>query len=989
MKQLVANWVAASPGPCLVLIRLAMTVPVRLMHKFLQLASDDWEKKQQLRAAQGKDRDYRLSVAYDGADVDRAFESLGQLFQEPITQLPLSARSNAIKVLAFRLFARLAGALHLLLRMPRAAFPFRLFGMLTSANPASTAEQLLQTPCCLLDDFSKGFLEQHSTAEALCAAVSKLEALALLCETDVVSIESRHAAARRLLVSRQQTWSYSFTDIAAEHLCRQFHKSQDDMFGAMKKDQKGNLRKKQQRKHKRRAKPPSGKKKGRKAKPDTADAEHRTGGAQRAFFHERLQTASADEWRNRSALFKRANDEFHRLPASEKARYRELGEAATHAGRHGGRRFALGVSGSAPRSRRAGALVPVAKHEQDALALIRSAEQRASNAKRLELAKARAAAVELREVQSQQSLETYGIIDGTDVFAKGSTDEPELTVEPGGGRIQVGQWCPPIGQVCKAALQGDKDAWSGRRFRLASQLAENWQERTMLQMDAKLPPDFSDASTTTLCQKHYMCVCGRASQSSEPEDAWFCHQKMIRLLRPFLTVKRKPKQTTPAGDPEAAPAPQTAKLSVEARKPALRKLLDKSFLVACLHGASAPAPAAAGAPLNKWAAAALGAEDSPQEEVWFHISYCNLQTWMFSFLRLEKMYADPIEDSIGNKVIRLKVPEDLCVQSSIQTFADLKLNRSWSMSFYVIDSTAKPIEDNYVTPNTVDVRLVPESDIPELRVWLGSDAERDARRLENSRKRKRQQSSSAPASKKAGHANVRRVAEHAAESVHTVPVEAMPGIDDAWSGDEEPEKEDDPNDALHELASFIGVAHGPAEASVAAAEPPPKLNNESASSSSLQRPVAAGSELGTSAAKDKAKPKAEANVGKKKLVKEDSILVVHDGILYGSLRYNSRSKTIIAICETDGHGGHGSCRKERTTAPSSKALIQGKSGRPIGFLVHWLLSGKEYKNSGEHVHSFTVSLHERQKARKLFLELEGGRAFSEKAEKAPEPGEPD
>ena len=137
---------------------------------------------------------------------------------------------------------------------------------------------------------------------------------------------------------------------------------------------------------------------------------------------------------------------------SEIARHKELGEAATLAGRHGGQRFASGVSGNARRSVRATALVPVAKHEQDALAVIRRAEQRASNAQRLELAKARAAEVELREIQSQQTLETYGIIDGAQVFAKGSSDEPDLTVEPGRGRIQVGQWCPPIGPLCKARV---------------------------------------------------------------------------------------------------------------------------------------------------------------------------------------------------------------------------------------------------------------------------------------------------------------------------------------------------------------------------------------------------------------------------------------------------------------------------------------------------------------------------------------------------------
>ena len=71
----------------------------------------------------------------------------------------------------------------------------------------------------------------------------------------------------------------------------------------------------------------------------------------------------------------------------------------------------------------------------------------------------------------------------------------------------------------------------------------------------------------------------------------------------------------------------------------------------------------------------------------------------------------------------------------------------------------RPIEENFVTPNTVDVRLVPESDIPVLRVC----------------------------------------AEHAVESV-----EAIPGIDEVWSGDEELQKEDEPNDALQELAAFMG-----------------------------------------------------------------------------------------------------------------------------------------------------------------------------------------
>ena len=445
MKNMVNHWAASNPGPCLVLVRWAMSVPVRLMRRFLHVAGSTWEKQQQLKASRGHSRCFRIAQAHEGEDVATAFSGLSEAFHDAIQALPLSARNNSFKVLAFRLLARLGGAMHQLLRLPRAGFPYRMFSLMLSTDKAEAAEALLRCPPCLLDPGSRGFLSNHRAVDQLCnpTSLAELEALAIMAEIDVVSIETRHAAARRLF-----TWGFNFGDIAAEHLCRQCRRARDDLGQPAKKFRRHSFRK---RKHVPR---PSGKKRGRKAKAP-GHKESRGGGAQRAFYHAQLPLATRAAWRDRRALFADLARRFKSLTPQELKHYEELGKAATISKKHGGPGFLKAAAGRSSRgSNRQEAVVPVSEADRlahEATEQVNKACLRAANAQRLQLSVERAQAVELREYQEKHPFVSYGYgVTDTLAAAAPAGERHGLTPEP--GHLCAAKWAPPL-------VSASKDSW--------------------------------------------------------------------------------------------------------------------------------------------------------------------------------------------------------------------------------------------------------------------------------------------------------------------------------------------------------------------------------------------------------------------------------------------------------------------------------------------------------------------------------------------------
>ena len=442
-RRMVAAWLTSNPSSCLVILRLAMRVSVKLMRTFLHVAGENWEKQQQLKSLRGQPRTFRVVEAAGGGDVADAFDCLKEALRGPILALPLNARNNAFKVLAFRLLARLAGAMHLLLRLHRQLFPFKLFQLLACApsERLEKAKEILAEPECLLDPGSKKVLAEYATPEKLSEdGFPILQALASMTEIDVVSIETRHAAVRRLLMSRQQTWGFAFEDICAEHLCRQYR---TQLHG-----QRAKKKKRAKRPKKRRAAPKSsGKKRARRQVPNKP-AETRSGGAQRAFMHLKLQEVPKHEWkRSRSEIFRRVGQEFRALTPEQRDHYHELGEAAKISKRVGGPGFApsLASAASAAVNSGNGQLVATTQFQHDAQMHVRFAEQRSESSSRMALALQRAADVELQEHIASNPMDVFGVVDAVSVF-----QEAKEQVAPEPGNLTVGKWQPPLVALTQA-----------------------------------------------------------------------------------------------------------------------------------------------------------------------------------------------------------------------------------------------------------------------------------------------------------------------------------------------------------------------------------------------------------------------------------------------------------------------------------------------------------------------------------------------------------
>ena len=607
-------------------------------------------------------------------------------------------------------------------------------------------------------------------------------------------------------------------------------------------------------------------------------------------------------------------------------------------------------------------------------------------------------------------------------------------------------------------MEQDLDEWSGRRYLLSYGLQGHWSDFTQLKTSCQplTDKDLSNSVGQTTCYKFGTCVCGQAEKVTKKHDALNLHENFVRLFRPYIILKPLPKKRSqqPSKPVPAEDAPQkvpTVAESKEARKSRVRKFLDKGFLVARFH---LPADvrdllfADLSDKQDSWCAAAYNifrGNGPIHDEVWFHMSYANLQTWMFTFLRLERL-SGAVQDSEGKQVIRLKVPAEPGVYTTVEAFkATLHFPTTWDVSWYAIDSSNKAIDDEFVFPDTVDVSLLPDSEIPVLRVWQGSCAEAAERdRLERMARKRKAESSQGGR----GH-NAKAKAKGKASAQGRQPQkpgQSSAGADhgggvDANTQDEFAESQW-PSAAEH--AASKGAGEGSEHESIAEddlgaffdefgfpleAGPPEtdqelmrRLENElnlwqqpeppepassswegqpagqPAPSSSVSASAEAAPPLEPPPATTPAEPSAastkvtkEVKVVKKKEVREDVIWIEHDGVQYGSLRYNAKAKTITAHCEAAAHnqGGDSKCRKERTVAPSERAQAKGKTGRPIGFLVFWLMQSCKFKNCQAHVHELQFATRdEREEARRIFNQIEGAEAFSVKAEKACAAGEP-
>ena len=306
MKMRCARWANRDDvETTLVAMRSTMSPCLALMHRLLQQAGQQWDRKQQCRAAAGQARDYRILCA-PKLTMD-IFQQLSRKFHELVEALPLKGKTRQSRVLLFRLLSVAGGALEMLLGKDR-GHPYRCFALVLSGQ----AEAVFDDPPCLLDELSSKLLRRFDSPKALASveAESVFLALAEMISLDISTIEARHAAARRVNTIRSsQAKTMSFESLASVMVTRSLVKARNDWMKARgfssKQTQRVRRNARQPKKHR------------------------RGGGAWRTFMHKQKIAFGQS---------KAASADYHRLRRNSPDEFAELqriGRLATVASRSG------------------------------------------------------------------------------------------------------------------------------------------------------------------------------------------------------------------------------------------------------------------------------------------------------------------------------------------------------------------------------------------------------------------------------------------------------------------------------------------------------------------------------------------------------------------------------------------------------------------------------------------------------------------------------
>jgi len=206
----------------LVLGAIAMRPQVSLMQKVVHHGSEAWEHEQMQTMINGGERSWRLLDVHEGRLTEHFYTDCYDLLQDPKrwAALPHKCRTYMHRSMAYALVSRSVGAIWFFVDMASAGYPHKLFRLLKRDGSTFTTDlaEIYNDPDCLLDEFTRRFRAIYNTKEKLgsaqCQAV--LASIALLMYICVSRIECRHAAIRRLLLSRGSTWLRDLSNVSAD-----------------------------------------------------------------------------------------------------------------------------------------------------------------------------------------------------------------------------------------------------------------------------------------------------------------------------------------------------------------------------------------------------------------------------------------------------------------------------------------------------------------------------------------------------------------------------------------------------------------------------------------------------------------------------------------------------------------------------------------------------------------------------------------------------
>jgi hypothetical protein len=210
-------WINRNPLQDLIIVRLCMEPSMAILRKQLFIGSAAWERAQHAAglAAGGdpRQRDYRLLYSARG-ELDAGFATHQEhLFTSHVlwSILPTISCTEATRCLCFRIVSRCSAEYERILGWHHRRPPYLLFMLVHHPEVAQTLRAL---PTCMLDPFTKSFMEQHDLDDPVTPMLLLL-ILSKAC-TDTSRIECWHAWVRRMLVKRSsQTHRMHFFDASS------------------------------------------------------------------------------------------------------------------------------------------------------------------------------------------------------------------------------------------------------------------------------------------------------------------------------------------------------------------------------------------------------------------------------------------------------------------------------------------------------------------------------------------------------------------------------------------------------------------------------------------------------------------------------------------------------------------------------------------------------------------------------------------------------
>ena len=221
-RQGASKLLASQPTTSTLACLLTLQVSVAMLRVVENVASDKWEKSILLKSiGQGTPATCRMWEAYSGRIHSSMSAKATALLNDPGQNGALPRQSKTIGAcgLIFAMVSATLCSLEYMILSQFRTFPYGLWQLVYTPT-REVAIAILAVPKCLLDAFSRRFLEIFNTVEKLlsktCRAI--LIVVGRLARWEILRIECRHASVRRILRGKSTTTRANLEDLAARFL---------------------------------------------------------------------------------------------------------------------------------------------------------------------------------------------------------------------------------------------------------------------------------------------------------------------------------------------------------------------------------------------------------------------------------------------------------------------------------------------------------------------------------------------------------------------------------------------------------------------------------------------------------------------------------------------------------------------------------------------------------------------------------------------------